>query len=566
MIWVLIEYHSNPSQQLVVSGSTAELGNWKVEDAVPLYPLGNTGTWLGKLPIFMPHVEFKFVVVGQGEPVWEDGPNRTILNMPSGTQSTILVKMSWQKKGSPATILDIALPYVIPCPAGGVRVAFMTYAPTRDEDAIAVLGEIPALSRWDVHRPLVMYPLHHLYPPGTRSPGFWWACVPLPADQLPTTFKYVGLSNFKHTGPHGADLRWEEGPNRTLTHQLLPSPGTSQASAITREQYLPVARAIGSGPLRCDCVIMCDEPMRVTLGPSGLGHADGCCAGSSIAITYVPHLRAAVLRRQQTPYFVVREGTVTCVHPDPGPSPDPAAPTSPEAAQLVEAVRSLSQGHGPSPVVGCQGLLQFLAQHAGGCGQADAFEVLQQAMSLCRPPLGAALVPAPSPADAEALLAGVILDQSPRGGEEGWLMPSVASVATSAAEGTLLPEWLAFPLLADGRVGFRLWAVVLHTGSPSEGHFFVRCAMGPTRCRRCAGCLPPDPGAPPTHPLGGDPTEAAAPTTLGGPAPGPEAAAERVWYQFDFEDVRLVASQREALTVPQGARAYLLLYGWCECL
>jgi len=72
-----LEIHQtiDPGSKVLVVGSTPELGTWDPLHAVELMPLG--GLWVAYVPLRCPDVEYKYILVHDGNTTWEPGQNRT---------------------------------------------------------------------------------------------------------------------------------------------------------------------------------------------------------------------------------------------------------------------------------------------------------------------------------------------------------------------------------------------------------------------------------------------------------------------------------------------------------
>jgi len=299
-----------------------------------------------------------------------------------------------------------------------------------------------------------------------------------------------------------------------------------------------------------------------------------------------------------------------------GTAPDaaPVAPPAPWLDQLRMALRALIRGDAV-PSVECGPLLDELARCAGGSWVADAFEALQGALGMASPPLRPLLLPCDDPARLPHLVESGPLTLNPllasaHAGTNKCVarLPGVIMVPASRWGSCRLPAWLplAKPITGPGGVevplplGYRLWSVVLYCGdpaSPEPGHFIARCAERGTpgvRCRRCPGCFPDmsmalassAPAPPPegafSGAAGADAPAAAVQADgtskvamaerswgsvvrVGDAAGAGARPARRTWFEYDGENVRVMASEEEALTVSGGnCTAYLLLYAWCE--
>jgi len=130
-------------------------------------------------------------------------------------------------------------------------------------------------------------------------------------------------------------------------------------------------------------------------------------------------------------------------------------------------------------------------------------------------------------------------------------MPSVIAVVTRLGD-VRLPELVECDLVVHPETrspgaSYRLWSLILFQGKDTQGHFFARCSSDGTGCRECFGCNPL------YHPS----------RTVCRCSEGGDRPSRRVWFEFDFENVRIIPTEAQALTVPPETPVYVLLYAWC---
>ncbi|WP_030461968.1 CBM20 domain-containing protein [Kitasatospora sp. NRRL B-11411] len=198
-LWVTVTARTQPGDTVLISGNTAQLGNWNPAAAVPLQTTAQTyPTWKGYFQIIQgTTAEYKFLIRSStGAVTWESIPNRSVTDAP-GTISPIDER--WNvSDGAP------------------VAAAFHATATTAYGQNLYLAGDLAELGGWD---PAKAVPLTT----GSGSYPVWSAGLQLPPN-TPIAYKYL-LKN-----PDGSVV-WESGDNRTAT---TPPTGTFTADDTWR--------------------------------------------------------------------------------------------------------------------------------------------------------------------------------------------------------------------------------------------------------------------------------------------------------------------------------------------
>lgn len=86
-----VKYDTVMGQELHLVGSTPETGSWDLARSLHMYwTEGNIWVCKVKLPATVEKVEYKYVVKGNGNSIWENGSNHVFqVTASSGTQSQL---------------------------------------------------------------------------------------------------------------------------------------------------------------------------------------------------------------------------------------------------------------------------------------------------------------------------------------------------------------------------------------------------------------------------------------------------------------------------------------------
>ena len=207
-------------QELYVSGNIPELGNWKSDEAVPLFFEGNLDYWSTTFMIPLSTkprtIEYKYIVSRTGGvDHWEPDENHKleIGATPSPTIIEIADQYRWKDpvmnaftRATFKEVLNRRTNTVMPDPIEPelvrptfVKTHFQVNCPyVHSTQSVVVVGSIPELGEWN--------PLHGLKLEDGKFP-IWANSIDLKATSFPFEYKYV-LSNNDGT------FIWEEQNNR----------------------------------------------------------------------------------------------------------------------------------------------------------------------------------------------------------------------------------------------------------------------------------------------------------------------------------------------------------------
>lgn len=233
-------YRSHWGQVVYITGSEAPLGNWDVDQAVPMHYQGNN-LWTVELDFEKDkYLEYKYIVKeGSGFVSWEGGNNRSLM---TDAADVLFVRDDFHAVVDPERVLQTKVfTEVIMKPSESFarpnigdaqkRIRFSLLAPrVGSEYGIAITGSHPSLGSWQ--NPVLMSNIH--YP-------FWEAEFDAAGfDQL-ISYKYtiVRMSDRKV-------VTWEEGENRLL----FPLDGSHERSlTLVNDEHFryPVGQWKGAG-------------------------------------------------------------------------------------------------------------------------------------------------------------------------------------------------------------------------------------------------------------------------------------------------------------------------------
>lgn len=210
-IQLYIRYYTRPGESLLVTGS---FGGADREQVFPLRYLDQQ-FWHGVIeadPAETVKIRYRYIFVNKkGEHIREGGAERIVDISKTGLEEIRLID-SWNYAGEyenvfySAAFRNVLLEkpeskYKVRQPKTFTHI-FRVKAPLlKKHEVVCLLGETPALGAWDTAQPLIMKP----------EKEWWTAKAQLPADTLPTFYKY-GVYNVrdKHF------LMYESGDNRIL--------------------------------------------------------------------------------------------------------------------------------------------------------------------------------------------------------------------------------------------------------------------------------------------------------------------------------------------------------------
>ncbi|WP_033216324.1 carbohydrate-binding module family 20 domain-containing protein [Kitasatospora phosalacinea] len=188
---VTVTAATKPGDTVLISGNTAELGNWNPAAAVPLHTTAQTyPAWSGYIQIIEGSTaQYKFLIRSStGAVTWESVPNRTVTH---STTVPVAINDRWNVgSGAPVTAV------------------FRATATTAYGQNLYLAGNLAELGGWD---PAKAVPLST---DGAHYP-LWTAGLQLPPN-TPIEYKYL-IKN-----PDGTVV-WENGGNRTA---VTPATGT----------------------------------------------------------------------------------------------------------------------------------------------------------------------------------------------------------------------------------------------------------------------------------------------------------------------------------------------------
>lgn len=194
-ISVAVSATTSPGDTVLISGNTAQLGNWNPAAAVPLTTTAATyPSWTGYIQIIEGSTaQYKFLIRSStGAVTWESIPNRTVTD---STTTITSINDRWNvSNGAPITA------------------TFHLTATTTYGQNIYVVGNLAELGSWN---PAAAIPL-------TTGPGVypvWTGSRQLPPN-TPVAYKYL-IKN------QDGSVAWESGANRTT---VTPATGTFTAN------------------------------------------------------------------------------------------------------------------------------------------------------------------------------------------------------------------------------------------------------------------------------------------------------------------------------------------------
>ncbi|MFF4341692.1 carbohydrate-binding module family 20 domain-containing protein [Kitasatospora sp. NPDC001540] len=198
-ISVTVSAVTNPGDTVLISGNTAQLGNWDPAAAVPLHTTAQTHpSWTGYVQVIQgTTAQYKFLIRSStGAVTWESVPNRSVT---ASTTTITAINDRWNVgSGAP------------------VAATFRVAATTAYGQNVYLTGNLAELGGWN---PAAAVPLTT----GSGSYPTWTAALQLPPN-TPVEYKYL-IKN-----PDGSVV-WEGGANRTVT---TPPTGTFTAADTWR--------------------------------------------------------------------------------------------------------------------------------------------------------------------------------------------------------------------------------------------------------------------------------------------------------------------------------------------
>jgi 4-alpha-glucanotransferase len=161
-----IQYHTQPGQNVVVCGSSKEMGNWKASEACKLH-YSNDGKWIGNIYLSEELIEYKYCLINEnGDEVWEWGKNRK-LSLAVLQAENIYLKESWRLPSNEEKVFySAAFDQVLMKPKQVFRtqksnsnksIRFQIQLPRIGGDyQVCLIGNIPQLGNWDTKKPLLL--------------------------------------------------------------------------------------------------------------------------------------------------------------------------------------------------------------------------------------------------------------------------------------------------------------------------------------------------------------------------------------------------------------------------
>jgi 4-alpha-glucanotransferase len=203
---ISVNYRTNPSQEVYISGNIDELGAWNEAKATPMQCVSDSW-WELSLDIQPEEVQYSFLIVEAGRAVrrewgkphtirlvagkncsiidlWQDAPGQPYLYTTPFTEVFYAHRECRQTYCTTALVLDVACPCV-----------------TKGEQ-LCITGFSPILGGWDVAEALPLYP---------AGRARWQLVLDASGIDRPTEYKLI-LRN----GATGECVHWEEGSNRIL--------------------------------------------------------------------------------------------------------------------------------------------------------------------------------------------------------------------------------------------------------------------------------------------------------------------------------------------------------------
>ncbi|WP_205509780.1 4-alpha-glucanotransferase [Longitalea arenae] len=214
-----IRFYTRPGEALFVTGNTDELGNNKIEQAVPLTWL-NHDLWTGTVTINNPQtasIQYAYIYQGlDGQRVreWDDNKSIDITRNP---MQEIRVLDTWNHPGEYENAFYTAPFQEILLKENETRTKakavkhpthyFKVKAPLLQKNqVVCLLGSTKALADWDEVEPVLLH----------RENNWWTIKLQLPKESFPIQYKY-GIYDTKSK----TFVRYEEGENRWLHGDAL---------------------------------------------------------------------------------------------------------------------------------------------------------------------------------------------------------------------------------------------------------------------------------------------------------------------------------------------------------
>lgn len=163
-----ILYDTKPGQNMVVCGSTNDLGNWKPSEALKLH-YESGGKWSARTDIKLPdeNMEYKYCLVNEnGSFHWEWGKNRFLSKKDMQEESLYLIE-SWRAPSNEEKVFySSAFDQVLMKPKHSFEaqnnntnqtLRFQIQLPRIGGDyQVCLMGNTPQLGNWDIKKPFLL--------------------------------------------------------------------------------------------------------------------------------------------------------------------------------------------------------------------------------------------------------------------------------------------------------------------------------------------------------------------------------------------------------------------------
>jgi 4-alpha-glucanotransferase len=214
-----IRFYTRPGESLSVTGNTDELGNYNIEQALPLTWLNND-LWTGTVTINNPQrdvIHYSYIYKGMDGYQSQEQDDHKTIDISKNPMQEIRVMDIWNHPGEfeNAFYTDPFQEILLKdqetrTKAKAVKHAthyFKVKAPLLEKnEVVCLLGSTKALADWDETDPILLH----------RENNWWAVKLQLPKESFPIQYKY-GVYNIKSK----SFVRFEAGENRWLHGDAL---------------------------------------------------------------------------------------------------------------------------------------------------------------------------------------------------------------------------------------------------------------------------------------------------------------------------------------------------------